>query len=97
MAAAVVGNDSKALVEEDQHLRIPIVGAQWPPMAEYNRLAGAPILVKDLDAVRSSEGVHALVRLSRICAGGLETVRRHRPFHANRPKRKQSSSTQGCP
>jgi hypothetical protein len=32
-------------------------------MAEYNRLAGAPVLVKDLDAVRSSEGVHALVRL----------------------------------
>ena len=41
MPATVVGNDPKAVVVEEQHLRIPIVGAQWPAMAKYDRLAGA--------------------------------------------------------
>src|SRR5579863_8895855 len=61
MAAAVMGDDPIAVMQKEQHLCIPIVGGQGPAMAKYDGLAGAPILVENLDAIRSSERAHAPV------------------------------------
>jgi hypothetical protein len=38
MASAVMRYDAIAMVEEEQHLRIPVVGRQWPAMTEHDRL-----------------------------------------------------------
>ena len=51
VAAPVMSYDAIAVVEEEQHLRVPIVGRQRPTMAEHDRLTLAPILVENLDAV----------------------------------------------
>ncbi len=48
MAAAVMGDDAVALVEEEEHLGVPVIGAERPPVMEDDRLAGAPVLVEDL-------------------------------------------------
>jgi hypothetical protein len=32
MSAPVVGYDAIAVVEEEQHLRVPIIGREWPAM-----------------------------------------------------------------
>ena len=39
VAAAVMGDDAIALVEEEQHLGVPVVGAQRPAVMEDDRLA----------------------------------------------------------
>src|SRR6476660_1406868 len=61
MAAPVVGDDTIAVLEEEQHLRVPIIGRQRPPMAEHDGLTLAPVLVEDLDAVFGRDGRHGLV------------------------------------
>ena len=38
VAAAVMGDDAIAVIEEEQHLRVPVVGRQRPAMAEHDRL-----------------------------------------------------------
>jgi hypothetical protein len=53
--AAVVRDHPKALFQEEHHLTVPIVSAQWPAVMKEKRLAGAPILVEDLSAVCRSE------------------------------------------
>ena len=65
MAAAVMGDDAKAVVEEEQHLRVPVVGRQRPAMAEHDRLTLAPVLVEDLDAVLGRDGGHGNILLLR--------------------------------
>ena len=56
----VMGDDAVAVLEEEQHLGVPVVGGQWPPVAEHDRLARAPVLVEDLDAVGGGDRAHAL-------------------------------------
>ena len=51
MSAPVVGYDAITLVEEEHHLRVPIVGGQRPTVAEYHGLTLAPVLVINLDSV----------------------------------------------
>src|ERR1700677_4668558 len=51
MAAAVMRDDAIAVIEEEQHLRVPIVGRQRPAMTEHDGLTFAPVLVVDLNAV----------------------------------------------
>src|SRR5882724_2033039 len=51
VATAVMGDDSIAVIEKEQHLRVPVVGRQRPAMAEHDRLTVAPILVVNFDAV----------------------------------------------
>ena len=38
MAAPVMGNDAIAMLEEEQHLRVPVIGRQGPAMAEHDGL-----------------------------------------------------------
>jgi hypothetical protein len=57
-------NIARQIPDIRQHLGIPVVGAERPAMMEDNRLAVAPVLVEDLNAVlRSNEadfGLHKL-------------------------------------
>ena len=59
VAAAGVGDDPIAVIEEEQHLGVPVVGRQRPAVAEDDRLARAPVLVEDLRAVRGGDRAHA--------------------------------------
>ena len=63
VAAAVMGDDAIAVVEEEQHLRIPVVGRQRPTMAEDDGLSFAPILIIDLDAVFGFDCTHVIPSL----------------------------------
>src|SRR5438445_13316298 len=51
MAAPIVGDDAVALCQEEQHLGVPVVAAQWPAMMEDDGLTGSPVLVENLRAV----------------------------------------------
>jgi hypothetical protein len=58
VAAPVMRDDAEAMVHEEQHLRVPIVGRKRPAVAEHDRLPAAPILVEDLDAVLGGDRRH---------------------------------------
>src|SRR5580692_64258 len=60
MAAPVVGNHSKALVEEEQQLRIPIIGRQRPAVAKHYGLTFAPVFIVNLRAVFGRNRAHSL-------------------------------------
>src|SRR6266550_3036236 len=49
VAASIMGYDAIAVIEEEQHLRIPVIGRQRPTMTKDNRLSFAPVLVIDID------------------------------------------------
>ena len=61
VAAAVMRDDAIAVLEEEQHLRVPVVGRKRPAMAEHDGLPAAPILVEDLDAVLGGDRRHAVI------------------------------------
>src|SRR6516165_11190710 len=58
MATAVMGDNAIAMMQEEQQLRVPIVGRQRPAVAEHDRLARTPVLVEDLHAVVGGNGGH---------------------------------------
>ena len=58
VAAPVVGDDPVAVLQEEQHLVVPVVGRQRPAMAEHDRLTLTPVLVEDLGAVVRGDGGH---------------------------------------
>jgi hypothetical protein len=58
MAPAIMGNDAIAVSDEEQHLRVPIVGRQWPAVAEHDGLALPPIFVEDRDVVFGFDRTH---------------------------------------
>ena len=58
VAAPVMRDDAIAASEEEQHLRVPIVRGERPPMAENDRLPAAPVLVENLDAVAGRDRGH---------------------------------------
>jgi hypothetical protein len=58
VAAAVMRDDAIAVIEEEHHLRVPIVGRQRPAVAEHDGLTLAPILVENLHAVLGSDRRH---------------------------------------
>ena len=45
MAATVVRNDPETPVDEEQELRIPVIGRERPAMRKHDRLTAAPVLV----------------------------------------------------
>src|SRR3954471_22395744 len=55
-------DDAIPLIEEVEHLGIPIVGAERPAVVEDDRLRvlRAPILVEDLNAIFGRDGGHGL-------------------------------------
>src|SRR5437867_5639965 len=58
MSAPVIGYDAIAVLEEEQHLRVPIIGRQRPAVAKHDGLTFAPVLVEDLNAVFGGDRVH---------------------------------------
>jgi hypothetical protein len=46
------------MVQEEKHLRVPVVGRQGPPVTEDDRLTGTPVLVEDLSSVSGREFGH---------------------------------------
>src|SRR5262249_7892084 len=58
--APVVGHDSEALLLEEQHLAVPCIGAQWPPVREGHHGAFSPVLVIDGRAVFGRHRGHGL-------------------------------------
>src|SRR6266566_4039446 len=46
MSAPVVGYDAIAVLEEEQHLRVPIIGRQRPAVAKHNGLSLALVPLK---------------------------------------------------
>src|SRR6266480_1120831 len=49
VASSVMGDDAIAVFEEEQHLRVPVIGRQRPAMAEDDGLSFAPIFIIDVD------------------------------------------------
>src|SRR4029077_19755725 len=81
MAAAVMRDAAKPALAEVEHLRIPIIRAQRPAMAEHNRLPRAPVLVIDLRAIFSRDGAHrALSFVSYETSERFESCFRSRSF-----------------
>ncbi|KAI1690643.1 ATP dependent DNA ligase domain-containing protein [Ditylenchus destructor] len=59
MAAAVMRDHAEALMQEEQHLRIPVIGAERPAVVEDDGLGvlRTPVLVEDLESItRRGEG-----------------------------------------
>jgi hypothetical protein len=61
MAATIMGDAAITVGRQEEHLRLPTVRTQRPPVTEYNGLARAPILVVDLCAVFGGDRVHVMV------------------------------------
>src|SRR2546423_15346984 len=49
MTSPVMGDDAVAVFEEEQHLRVPVIGRQRPAVAEDDGLSFAPVLIIDVD------------------------------------------------
>src|SRR3954453_22836911 len=73
MATAVMGDNAIAMKQEEQQLRVPIIGRQWPAVAEHDRLARTPILVEDFRAVLSGNGGHVTSCEKGGCCSNLST------------------------
>jgi hypothetical protein len=53
--APVVSDHPVAVVQEEKHLGVPVVSRQGPPVAEDDRLTGAPVFEVDLSSVSGRE------------------------------------------
>jgi hypothetical protein len=56
-----MGDDAIALFEEEQHLRVPVIGRQRPAVAEHDGLTLAPVLVENLNTVFGRDDRHGFV------------------------------------
>src|SRR5882672_6934776 len=71
MAASVMGYDAIAVLDEEQHLRVPIIGRQRPAVAEHDGLTFSPVLVEDLNAVFCGDRVHVEPLLTVVRVGQI--------------------------
>ena len=67
--APVMSDHPVAVLQEEHHLGVPVVGRQGPPVAEDDRLAGAPVLEEDLSSVSGRELGHRC--LASLTAKGI--------------------------
>jgi hypothetical protein len=58
VAAPVMRDDAEAVLQEEQHLRVPVICRQRPAMAEDDGLARAPVLVEDHGPVIGGDRRH---------------------------------------
>src|SRR5213592_2988221 len=49
MSTPISCNDAETFAEEKKHLRIPVIGRQWPAVAEDDRLSLTPVFIIDVD------------------------------------------------
>src|SRR5664279_5493523 len=60
MPAPIMGDDPIAVLQEEQHLGIPVVTRKRPAVAEDDRLPCPPVLVEDLRAICRRDRGHGL-------------------------------------
>src|SRR5579871_3914221 len=58
MPTPVVRDHAIPLAQKEHHLVIPVIRRKRPAMAEHDRLARTPVLVKDLNAVLGGNSWH---------------------------------------
>ena len=58
VTSTVVCDDTKTAIQEEHHLGVPIVRAQWPAMREDNGRSTSPVLVEDVDTVLGLQSIH---------------------------------------
>src|ERR1700752_887681 len=75
MATAVMGDHAIAMMQEEQHLRVPIIGRKRPAMAEHNRLTFTPVFVVDRDAILCRDRVHLVLLAVAFASNSAPTVR----------------------
>src|ERR1700730_16437579 len=63
MPAPIMGNDAIAVIEEEHHLRVPVICRERPPMTEHDGLTLSPVLVEDLNAVFGRDSRHSIVSM----------------------------------
>src|SRR6266481_4521081 len=63
---AIMGDNPIAMMQEEQHLVIPVVRAERPTMAENYRLSFTPVLVVNLCAVFGRDSGHESFLLSKM-------------------------------
>src|SRR3984885_8422830 len=78
MATAVMGDHTIAMMQEEQHLRVPIIGRKRPAMAEHNRLTFTPVFVVDRDAILCRDRVHLLLLAVAFASNCAPAVRGRR-------------------
>ncbi|MNV87280.1 hypothetical protein D3C71_1813930 [compost metagenome] len=80
MTTAVMGDDAIPLRQKEQHLRVPVVGAQRPAVMEHDRLRilRTPILVEDFGAVCGGHKAHGFL----LCLSGWWLFRGVTPVYA---------------
>src|ERR1039458_4594699 len=61
VAAPVMGDAAITVGRQEEHLRLPTVRTQRPPVTEYDGLTRAPVLVVDLCSVFGGDRVHVMV------------------------------------
>ncbi len=60
VAAPVDPDDPIAVLDEEQHLRVPVVGREGPAVMEDDGLTVTPILVEDLDTIFGRDCAHGI-------------------------------------
>src|SRR5438477_9877176 len=60
MAPPVMGDDTEALAEKEEHLSVPIVRRERPATAEHDGLTRTPVLVENIGAVPGGDRGHVL-------------------------------------
>src|SRR6202011_3917328 len=63
MSAAVMSDNAVSALEKEHHLSVPVVCRERPAMVEEQRLASAPVLVKNLSAVFRGDRCHGMTSL----------------------------------
>src|SRR5213078_5410285 len=58
VTSSVMRDDAIPVVQEEQHLRVPVIGRQRPTMAEDDGLSATPILVVNLRSVFGCDCAH---------------------------------------
>jgi len=68
MAAPIVGYNAIAVLEEKQHLSVPVISRQRPTVAEDYGLSAAPVLVIDLRTIFSCDRAQLIRPVSLVNA-----------------------------
>src|SRR2546422_673273 len=79
MSAPVVGYDAIAVLEEEQHLRVPIIGRQRPAVAKHDGLTFAPVLVVDLRPIFRRNCRHVMFSFAFVCLKASSDLRSQIP------------------
>src|SRR5438132_13097545 len=74
MPAPIMRDDAIAMLQEEHHLRVPVIRSERPAVRKHNRLSFTPVLVENLCAVLRRDRAHGLSSFSGMgngCSVGL--------------------------